>query len=75
MDHLQIVIPSKLLKEFMGSEELQSTYSDSYPESFESETSTLPYDHRGSCGSSSRGSIRSLSSIDELPGKNKFACM
>ena len=73
MDGLQVMTPSKMLKTFMGTEELQSTYSDSHSETgVDNETISTFCGQRESVSSSSRGSMGSLSSIisDDLSGNN-----
>ena len=70
-DELEVLAPTEMLQNFVETEELQSTCtSDSYSVTLENETSSILRGERESVTSSSRGSIRSLSSIsDELSGK------
>lgn len=73
MDELQVMTPSEILKTFMGTEELQSTYSDFHFETawMDNETISTFCGQRESVISSSRGSIGSISSMsDDLSGKN-----
>ena len=63
-----------MLKTFMGTEELQSTYSDSLSETgMDNETGLTTCGQRESVSSSSRGSIGSINSTisDDSSGKNK----
>lgn len=60
MDELQILTPSEMLKSFIGIEDQQFTHSGT-----ESETSLALYGQRESVSSSSRGSLSSLSTIDD----------
>ena len=74
-DELEVLTRSEMLQSFMGTEELQSTvtYCDSHSATLENETSLTLCGERESVSSSSRGSIRSLSSVsDDLSGKNKL---